>query len=294
MTLIDDVGTMTATWIDPDGVEWALSETGDSPGWFTTFGPAGWGAPPYEIVTDPLARGGANLRYVRANPSKITWPLHVWGATFVEFTQRYRDLRRAFISTLHKNTPGILRVQLPDGTAREILAYYEDGFTGQSGENWTYANVALTLNCPDGYWRDSVDTSQAFAYGTAGSFLAPYPQTSPSQVLGSTTVTNAGEVDAWPTWTVVGPMASLQAVNLTTGMEFNLAFALTAGQTLTITTDPPSVRGPGGQNLVSALDWPSAYLWPLVSGDNNVQFNLSGAAAGTTVTLTYRARYEGV
>lgn len=287
------VGSMYATWTDPDGDEWLLSEPGDESGWFTTSGPAGWGAPPYELVTDPLARGGVNLRFVRAEPARITWPLHIWGSTHVEFVQRYRDLRRAFLLTLRRQAPGVLRVQRPDGTSREIEAFYEDGFGGEAGENWINANPVLTLMCPDPYWRDTDDTVFPFSFGSVTNYFSPFPTVSSSQILGAATVFNPGEVDAWPAWTITGPMTAIVGTNVTTGQAFTLTTTISAGQQITIKTDPPSVIGPSGNNLVGALNFPSAYLWPLREGSNSVNLNVSGAAAGTTVQLAFRARYEG-
>jgi len=288
------VGTMYATWTDPDGVEWLLSRIDeDDPGWFTTSGPAGWGAPPYEIVTDPLSRGGVNVRFVRAEPARINWPIHIHGDTYLDFTDRFRQLRRAFLLTLHRRSPGILRVARPDGSAREIEAFYEEGFAGGAGENWLYANPVVTLLCPTPYWRDAIDTVLPFDYDEGGSFLAPYPHVS-SATLGTTVVTNTGEVDAWPVWTVTGPLVAVTGTNETTGHSFQMTYTLGAGQTLVITSDPPTASGPAGQNIISSLNWPAAYLWPLVPGDNTVSFSVSGAGIGTSVQLAYRNRYEGV
>ena len=135
------VGSMYATWTDPDGTEWELSNPQDF-GYFTTSGPAGWGAPPYEIVTDPLSRGGVNVRFVRAEPARINWPLHIFGDTFEEFGDRWRALRRAFLLTLHRNTPGVLRVQRPSGDAREIEARRIS--YGLSPPIWASARAAAT------------------------------------------------------------------------------------------------------------------------------------------------------
>ncbi len=289
----NQVGTMYATWTDPDGAVTELSNVGNDSGWFTPNGPGGWGAPAYELVTDPLSRGGVSLRFVRAQAARITWPLWIGGDTHVEFVARWRQLRRAFLLTLHRQAPGVLRVARPDGSAREIEAFYEEGFGGEPGEAWLYAKPVLTLMCPDGFWRDAADTTQPFVYGSGTSFLAPYPQTSSSQVIGATSVNNLGDVEAWPRWAVTGPMVALTATNTTTGQSFELTYTLSAGQTLTIDTADPSVTGPGGANLVGALNWPSASLWPLTTGINNLTLNIAGAAAGSAVQLSYRARYDG-
>lgn len=290
----EDVGTITATWIDPLGGQWPLSTTADSIGWFTRPGVAGWGATSYEIVTDPLARGGESVRFVRAQPARLTWPLHVFGDTHLEFVQRLRALKRAFLMTMHRRTPGILRVMRPDGKGREIEAFYEDGWGGQGGhEDWLFADPVLTLFCPDGYWRDIEPISVYNTYGTLVSYLDPYPTVSESQVLGNTTIANPGDVVAWPVWRIDGPAEQIVATNHSTGEAFTLTHTLMAGEYITITTQRPTIRDGTGANLAAALNWPSAVLWGLLPGDNSIEYSVTGATTGSRITLNFYARYDG-
>jgi hypothetical protein len=286
---------MTATWTDPTGTVWPLTddnpETG--PGWFTTDGPGGWHATSYELVTDPVPRGGENLRFIRAQPARIVWPIYVGGDTHLQWLQRHRTIRKAFISTLHRGGPGTLQVSRPDGTARQIACYYESGFEGQAGEGRLFSKDAITLYAPDGYWSDLSVTSITRSYVPGVNFFNPFPQVSDSLALGETTLNNPGDVDAWPFWTITGPMTAVTATNITTGHEFTLTYPLAAGEQITIATLQPVVRGPAGQNLTYALDWPDAFLWPLTPGDNDVIMNVSGGLAGTTLVLAFRPRYEG-
>jgi hypothetical protein len=286
-------GTIRATWTDPRGTQWQLSDDGEDSSWFTTFGISGWGARPYEIVVDPLPRGGDTVRFIRANSARITWPLYISGATNVEFRDNYRALKRAFVSTAHLQQPGQLSVAYADGTARQIDCFYEDGFGGEPGENWVFAKPVLTLFAPDGYWRDVMPVTLVRTAVTGNPFFDPFPTISSSQVLGASTLTNAGDVEAWPTWTVTGPMTELTAENLTTGFAFTLTTTLLVDEQLTITTGQPSVIGPTGTNLVGSLNWPDAYLWPLVAGDNEVQFTVGGSGDGTKIEMTFYPRYEG-
>lgn len=290
---VDEVGNMYATFTDPEGVVWQLSDTSDERGWFTTFGVAGWGALPYEFTTDPLPRGGESVRFIRAEAGRLTWPLHIYGDTHMQFVQRYRELRRAFMMTVHRSLPGTLRVARPDGSAREIDVYYEEGFAGEPGQMWVYANPVLTLFAPDGYWRDVEATTVYREFSVGGPYLDPYRRVSSSEVLGATAVTNPGEVAAWPEWTITGPASAITATNNTTGQTFTVTYTLTAGQSITITTLRPTVRGPAGQNIASALNWPTAYLWALQPGLNDVTFSVAGSGGGTSITLNYHARYEG-
>ncbi len=291
----DEAGTMNATWIDPTGVEWPLSDIDESRGYFTTFGPSGWGAPAFEIVTDPIPRGGVEVRYVRTEPAHIVWPLHIYGDTMLEFSQRYRALRNAFVMTAHRQLPGTLRVALADGSARQIDCYYQEGWAGEAKENWLYANPVITLFAPDCYWRDSVaQTVKREHAGSLVNFFTPFPQVSTSQVFGATTIDNNGDVEAWPEWTITGPMSSLIATNSTAGQAFTLTTALTAGQQVTITTQQTTVRGPGDSNLVGSLNWPDAQLWPLLPGTNDIVFTVAGSASGTAIELSFFQRYVGI
>ncbi len=289
----EDVGTIFATWTDPTGLVWPLTDIHPDRGYFTTFGIAGWGASPYEIVTDPHQRGGEQIRHIRALPARVTWPIHVWGETHQQFIDRYRMLRRAIMMTVHRRLPGILTVKRPDGSARYIEAWYEDGFTGEAGENWLSANPVVTFYCPDGAWRDVDQVVERRGFGTPQNFYSPFLTVSESQVIGATTITNPGDLTAWPEWTITGPCTSVSAINNSTGQSFLLTYTLTAGQTITITTDRPTVRGPAGENLVGALNWPEAFLWGLLPDANDVTFTVAGGSTGTEIELAFNPRYEG-
>ncbi len=342
----EDAGTLTATWVDPDGVEWQLSNTGDGqddPGWFTMNGPAGWGATPIEIVTDPLPRGGEQVRFIQSKPRRIQWPLYIGADTHQEFTERYRRIVRAFTRTKQRGAPGWLRIARPNGRSRQIACYYEQGFEGEAGENARFARPVVTLYCPDGYWSadrpqrvwreftGSATADPGVAMSAARGALADPAKTSffsPFMTIGSgnvipggggggeggggggggeggeggegaqgsvTEIVNGGDVEAWPVWTIRGPMTKLTAVNETVGLRFAVTHTLLTEQVITITTNRPSVRGPGDANLTGKVDWFNPLgcdLWPLADGENRIRFQIDGAGPGTRVDLTFTPRYE--
>ncbi|MFG1872157.1 phage distal tail protein [Micromonospora arborensis] len=264
-------------------------------GWFTRPEVAGWGAAPVTLVTDPLARGGVTVRHQRAEPRRLTWPLHVYGDTHLEFWQRYRTLTRHFVATKYRG-PGTLTVyRNEDGSARSIDCLYEDGFGGEANENVRHANPTLTLLCPDGYWRGTEPQIIRREHSDGDvDYLDPYPMVTSGQVLGESTVINDGDVETWPSWVITGPASQLVATNVTTGQSFTLAYGLAAGKqaTITITPERALVRGPSGENIVGNLDWPGASLWGLLPGRNDVNFEVSGSAPGTSVDLSFHPRYE--
>lgn len=324
----ETVGIPSFSWIDPDGVEWPLSNTSESLGWFTIMGPSGWGAAPIEFATDSLPRGGESVRFIQSKPSTIQWPLEIFGRDHQEFVARYRRISRAFTLTTRRNRPGRLRVQRPDGTTREVEAYYADGLGGENEQNHLFARPVISLYCPEGKWRAIAPTValRTFTPTTGGgggggapiSFFSPFISLSSSKVVGSgapatetegvdeggdnedqsaslTTINNTGDVEAWPVWTVTGPMTQLRAWNVTLGTRFALTYNLADQQTITITTDRPSVRGPGDANLSKHIDWfnpAGTELWPLADGPNIVGLEVDGAGTNTSVQLSFVPRFD--
>jgi hypothetical protein len=287
------------TWFDPSGTEYPLAWAGwNTRGYLAAVGAAGFGLAPIDITTDPMPRGGTQVRHVQPQARLITLPIFIEGTDHATFLAKWRELARSFAAT-RRLGPGLLLVARPDGSLRQIEAYYQEGWD-ESGTGASYADtVVLTLYCPDPYWRAAESTLITRSTSGAGSsFLDPFPDVSSSQTLGSTVATNPGEVEAWPTWSISGPGSQLVATNTTTGEAFTLditAFRgspLIAGETVTIVTEPPSVTGPSGDNWTGALDWPGAVLWALQPGDNDVSFVMSGSGAGTTVEASFYARYE--
>lgn len=298
-TLASDLAV--ATWTAPDGTQWVLTHPPN--GWFTVPGPAGLGISAVGMATDANPRGGARVRHQQPGPKLITWPLYVEGANHAELLARWRALALAFAQTQDLTadgtyTPGTLRVARPDGSAREIAAFLQSGFEGEPERGWRDDLVVLTLFCEDPFWRGTVAETVVREFSTGVPFLDPYPTVSSSQVLGESTIVNPGDVIAWPEWTITGPTSLVTATNLTTGEEFVVdpdfdgGGSLGVGETVTITTDPPTVRGPAGEIWTGAINWPGAQLWGLRRGVNDVEFTMAGASAGSRIQLSYVPRYK--
>lgn len=294
------VGQATATYIAPDGGVWPLTDT--ARGWFTlSDGVSGLGAAPVELTTDAYPRGGARLRHVQPQPRTIVWPLHVYGADHTELVQRWRALARAITRT-SRDGPGVLEIARPDGSRRRIEVHYQEGFEGRSQQGFGRLDdtAVLTWWCEDPYWLDPVPQVVHREHATGEDFLEPYPSVSSSQVLGATTVHNAGDVIVWPEWRITGPASLVTFTHTSSGDSFALDPNATpighgnllAGEQVTVRTAPPQVRYQDGTNWVGALDWPGATLWGLDPGDNPVTFQLDGSGPGSAVDLSFYPRYE--
>lgn len=289
-----------AWWIDPAGTRWELTNwSGEE--WFTMPGVKGIGAMPRTFTTDGRPRGGSSVRHIQREARLITWPLFVEGFDHADFLTNWRSLTAAFTST-DRLGPGTLVVARPDGSLRQIPAYYQSGWdnSGDDGTGILSDTAVLTLYCEDGAWRAATPTLITRAYAPAGtSFLSPYPNVSSSQTLGTTTVVNPGELEAWPAWTITGPASEIVATNNTTGQSWTLVPSdaggsdLLVNESITVATDPPSVIGPDGTtSWIGGLNWPGAQLWPLAPGANDIDFNVTGSNTGTSISAQFFARYE--
>jgi hypothetical protein len=290
-----------AWWIDPVGGRWELTDDGNDSMRFLLTGVKGVNAAvDITITTDDRPRGGTAVRHIQPGARLITLPVRLEGPDHARFTRTWRDWEDAVCRT-SDDGPGWLVVARPDGTARRIQAYYQDGFeeSANAGSAVTWDAVVLTMYCPDGYWQDLTETV-ATRQGAPGGvdYLAPYPSVSSSQTLGATVVHNPGQVPTWPEWTITGPASLITAVNDTTGQTWTLdptavlGAALGAGQVVTITGDPPTITGPGTGDWNVGMDWAHSDLWPLLRGDNQVEFTVAGASAGTSIEMRFAARYR--
>jgi len=287
----------TLSWTSPDGTVVPLGQASwPTTGYLATTGVAGLGLTPRTMATNPLPRGGTAIRHHRLEPRVITLTMLIEGPDHDTFDARWQWLGQSLAST-RRLGPGYLTLHRPNGTARTIACYYQDGYERAGDAGPTADVVALSLYCPDGAWRDVEPTAVTRTYTDASPpFLTNFPTIASSSTLGDTIATNPGSMEAWPTWTITGPASSIVATNHTTGQSWTLdavahTGALTAGQTVTLATDPPAVTGPGG-NWTAALVYPGSVLWGLDPGDNAVTFAVVGSAAGTSIRMEFFARYE--
>lgn len=299
---LPEVGFSIATWYAPDGSVWPLTNQTDAVGWFTLAdGVSGLDATAITVTTDDLPRGGVRVRHIQPEPRIITWPIYVFGADHSQFITRWRAVGKAFTQTSRLG-PGELEIARPDGSARRVRAYYQEGFVGQGKQGYgiTSDYCALTLLCEDPYWRSTTPQTAHRESGTGVDFFDPYPSVSSSQVLGATKIVNPGDVKAFPDWVMTGPASLLTATLDDTGESFSLdpnatGIAhgnLAAGEQVTVNTDPPRVRFQDGSNWVGALNWPGAVLWALPPGESNVTFQLDGSGSGSAVDMTFYPRFE--
>jgi phage-related protein len=271
-------------WIAPSGAATLLTQR---------QGGKGRWAPPVRMVTDKVfGQAGARVRSVNFDMGNVVVPVLLNTAT----TDDYRTLLRTMASSLNPLTgPGLLRstVTWASGTVevRELSCYYTAGMdVPEDYLDVGYASLLFTA--PDPFWYGD---NQTFAWQSPPTIVNWFPilplQLGTSQVFKRATLSNAGDAEAWPVWSITGPTTGeLTLTNDITSDVFGLAYEIPASATVTIDTRPnaKTVTATVG-NLFPYLTSPA--LWPLVTGTNAVTMVIPGASGATTVAVTYRQCY---
>lgn len=282
----------TVEWIDAAGTSSVLEVEWNVSGRF---------APPVAMEEEAIpGQPGLRLRTVRHRERDFTLPLWITAASEAALRTALRQLIAKMDPT---RGAGKVRVTGPGGDQREIECYYSGGLEmaerlGDTSGPLLQRGIA-TFRAHDPYWQDTTDTAAGpWQIGTApGSFFPFFPlRLSSSEIFAATTITNLGDVDAWPVWTIVGPGSAISLKNLTTGKSLTLSTTISAGSSVVIDTRPgkKTVTRSDGVNLYSSLSSTSS-LWPLRYGANSIQIEMAGATAGvSSVSLLRRHRYLGV
>lgn len=293
--------THIVTWTSWDGEVTYLTDHGH----LILEGVRGLDMPKFNhFMDEPPGMDGAISRGVRATVREIFLPLDISGRTRQEFLDKKRALLRRMDP---KRGTGRLTWAEPDGTRRHIDCFYDSGMEGEYGRG-DHTRVSqkfgLVLKAFDPYWYGDAEYhvwKTPEGSGGGGSFFPlvhdpdNFVELEPSQVLGSTSVVNDGDVEAWPVWTITGPATSIELENVTTGKKIELSSSLSSGQKRIITTKPgvSTVVDENGDNKWSELSDTSA-LWALEPGLNELVLTVGNSDADTVVEMTYHPRYEGV
>ncbi|MFE9850350.1 phage tail family protein [Streptomyces sp. NPDC005576] len=280
------------SFTDPAGAVTMLTDWEN--GWLLQPGAKGLDMPSYAMTQDESPGiDGYEVRQVRAQGKTITLPVAFWAQ---DSRAAYLARRRTLIRSLNpKRGAGTLTLTQPDGSSRSINVLYTDGMEGDesldaAGARWCI--TALVFAAPSPYWTGG-EVATEWRNGTGGDFYPFLPLTvGDSQVLGSVTVDNDGDDDAYPIWTIQGPATSATLTNTTTGQSLVLTRTLTGTDTVVI--DTRERRQTALLNGVTNL-WPNlsddSTLWPLEPDRNDLTLTVAGSTSTTSVRMTYQPRY---
>lgn len=274
-------------WVDADGGSTTLEVEWDASGRFA----------PKTVFDEDVVPGqpGARFRAVRHELREFVLPIWMVADTEALLRTAMRDMVARMDPT---RGPGVIRTTTPVGDQREIACFYGAGLEmaeklGQSSGP-TMQLAPVMFRAYDPYWSAVSTTVQDFTIGAMPSFFPFFPlRLTASEIAVDTTVTNSGDVDTWPVWTITGPGSGIVLRNLTTGKDLTPSgITLAAGQTVIIDTRPgvKTVTRDDGTNLWPYLSNTSA-LWPLRRGVNSVRLEMSASTSASALRLSYKPRY---
>lgn len=235
---------------------------------------------------------GARLRGWRAGEREAFWPLLIHVDTS---SSDYVARADAFFRTISPDRPGTWRVGA-GGKFREL------NLTGVFDSSHSYGVDPVYAGW--GMYKIALEATQPFWTGSAverGPWKAPSSQDfrpaggtpmfylSSSSAFGNASIPNPGDVEAFPVWTVEGP---LEEIELGIGDRvIEVPFEVSDGETLVIDTDPRNVTATlDGVDVTEDLGFqPLAPIPPSESAELHVQATGTGSVAISLVPLFFRA-----
>jgi len=161
----------------------------------------------------------------------------------------------------------------------------------------------MQFRCPDGFWESAqpiiweLGSSSGSLTGDGRVYNLTYNRTYPARAPssgGGTTVTNGGNIEAYPVIQIYGPANNATIGN--TSQNKKLIFnniALAASEFIQIDTRLRTILRNGDINssMYQFVDWTQSEWFGLNPGPNTINFLPTDYAAGTKVVLTFRNPY---
>lgn len=256
-------------------------------------GSGGWLLPPYEMMETNAPDTGMATNVVSLLSRDVDVPILVSATSRTALVSAWRALVYALDP---KRGVGKLQFTHVTGNKRELHCRYRQGLPGADAiQALTWFKTVLTFRAIDPYWYATSPVSGTYVLGEPVSMFPFFPlRMSSSSVFSSTTVTNQGDTDAWPVWTLTGPGINPVFKNLTTGKQIVLTITLAAREVLEIDTRPGyKTLRQGSTNKFSCLSKTSS-LWSLRKGNNSVQIEMSGSTTSSRIVMSYYPRYLSI
>ncbi|MFK0231213.1 phage tail domain-containing protein [Streptomyces sp. NPDC090303] len=264
-------------------------------------GASGLDVPPFEIHMDDSPNlDGSMFRGVRAAARQILLPVFIYGID----RKTLRDFKRRLAAALNpKNGPAVLTLMEQDGIPRRIHCHYVGGMEGNESSDaagFTWVSYGIQLVALDPWWHGDTSEVIRWSFGSAQPFLGqllPLKLSEGTHADGTLTIDNPGDIEAWPVWTITGPLKSLKFTG-PDGSSWGIpaqpggADALANGRTLTVDCRPgyKTVLDDQGGNYFPRLS-ASPSLWSVPEGTSTVKAELVAGSGTPTVKVEISPRY---
>lgn len=253
----------------------------------------GFGIPPAEVRIENSAGDGGVFRHSKRGVREIDMSVTILGTDQANVQTKLRRLSRLLQDT---SGPTKIVATYSGGETLTLEAHYVGGAESQWGSNagFVWNRWALSFQCPSPYWESDALEEFSVTTGNIGRGLLPQLsklKLTSSQVFGTITVDNTGDVPAYPIWFIRGPIQDVVINNGTQSFSFEVPIA--DGETITINTETGQVTDDLGTNRYSDLG-PAPKLFRIEPGVSAVTVNGVAATAAAEVRLNFLPLYEVV
>lgn len=275
------------SWTGGDGQRFDLVDP-DGGIVVTRDGILGLNMPKFDrYTTTAPGLAGSSWRGARTQERAVSWPIFVYGGSTDEWIER----DRAFWASLRPDVPGTWTVTAPNGTARSLQCrLVDDGSTpfgadpAQAG--WSVYVVNLVAD-DQPYWYGE-DIERTFGVPDPSAFFMPSGgvfSISSGQTTDNAKISNPGDVQAWPIWTV-GGAGGLTDATLGAGGGAVVLPTLADGEVWTIDTRPDQMTATDqdGVDHSDEVEWNPA---PVPAG-SSVELSIAMTSPGSGVTVSCR------
>lgn len=247
----------------------------------------------------------------RPNVDSAVVPNQLYGGRLIDFTGKvwasdlptYRTRRRTLETAVNIKrdsddnlSPLTLKFTTMDDLELQVEVYtkkfvFPDKFI-------LHGNYALQLFAPSLYLLGQTAKSGVLYPFDAGGMAIPtgIPLAFNANAAASTPLVNSGNVDAYPTIQINGPLTNPTLVNETKGQTMNFTYTLTSGQFIVVDTVNRTVvyYSSLGASPVNIRDAVTGDFITLAPGSNIVKLTLGGFTTNGNVQFTWRDSYSGI
>lgn len=228
-------------WTGWDGSVWDLTDP--RAGVFVQGkGVEGLGMPTFQDWTgeSPAVHGQA-FRGYRVEPRSVFWPIYLYSdAGSVDWLA----LDRAFWRSLQPGKHGKWTLETPGGGRRSLSCrFVDDGRKAfQKDPAWRgWESYPVSLIADENPFWTGDPVRRIWAQSNAVDFYGGAAKGPPLYIisgsqLSTAKITNDGDLEAWPVWTITGPLTSVTVG--VDGATVQWTVTLLAGDILVIDTDP--------------------------------------------------------
>ncbi|MFB7782070.1 phage tail family protein [Streptomyces vinaceus] len=281
----------------------------DGPEWSSIImqpGATGLDMPPFALFSDDSPNlDGSIFRSARAASREIMIPVYLHGYD----RPSINALKRMLFQSLNPKR-GHCLIKITEGAnrTRQIAAYYKGGMEGAEGTDtsgFRWAKYGLTFTAMDPWFYPERAQSTRWDFGAGDALLSAtatfFPVHLSSGVMGvpedKITISNPGDIEAWPIWELRGPIKSFSLKGPTGALVKASAPSdgsdlVPTGRTLTIDTRPghKTVKDDQGTNYWGDLDT-NPEFWSVEPGDTTATVSVVAGTSNASVTLSYYPRY---